>query len=146
MSYWWAHFCSDKIARYPESNRERGQEVYKNHQIADYNKEFCEGAVLITDYSSVAFDFAYLGKPVIYSQFDKETFYQGHLYNEGYFKYERDGFGPVITELDEIVDEIVDLIKNDCKNKEEYLKRREEFYFFNDKNNCERIHKAIKEL
>mgnify|MGYP002518679602 CR=1 FL=1 len=114
--------------------------------IADYNKEFCEGAVLITDYSSVAFDFAYLGKPVIYSQFDKETFYQGHLYNEGYFKYERDGFGPVITELDAVVDELVDLIKNDCKNKEEYIKRREAFYFFNDKNSCERIHKAIKEL
>ncbi len=115
-------------------------------EIADYNKEFCEGAVLITDYSSVAFDFAYLGKPIIYSQFDKDTFYQGHLYNAGYFRYDKDGFGPVITELDKIVDEIVDLMKNDCKNKDEYLARSNAFYFYRDKNNCERIHKAIKDL
>lgn len=140
------HFYIHPSITYQSVDFASNECVTVHTEIADYNKEFCEGAVLITDYSSVAFDFAYLGKPVIYSQFDKETFYQGHLYNEGYFKYERDGFGPVITELDAVVDELVDLIKNDCKNKEEYIKRREAFYFFNDKNSCERIHKAIKEL
>ena len=115
-------------------------------EIADYNKEFCEGAVLITDYSSVNFDFAYLGKPIIYSQFDKDTFYQGHLYNPGYFKYDRDGFGPVITELDKVVDELIELMKNDCKNKEEYLARSKAFYYYRDNNNCERIRQAIKGL
>ena len=46
--------------------------VSKN--LPDYQKEFKQNALLITDYSSVAFDFAYLKKPVIYTQFDRSTF------------------------------------------------------------------------
>lgn len=140
------HFYIHPSITYQSVDFESNDAVTVHTEIADYNKEFCEGAVLITDYSSVAFDFAYLGKPIIYSQFDKETFYQGHLYEAGYFDYARDGFGPVITELDKVVEEIIDLMKNDCKNKEEYLERSNKFYFYRDKKNCERIHKAIREL
>lgn len=140
------HFYIHPSITYQSVDFDPNDAVTVHTEIADYNKEFCEGAVLITDYSSVAFDFAYLGKPIIYSQFDKDTFYQGHLYEAGYFKYEKDGFGPVITELDKVVDEIIALMKNDCKNKEEYLARSNAFYFYRDKNNCERIHKAIKDM
>ena len=49
---------------------------------------------MLTDYSSVAFDFAYLRKPIVYAHFDKEAFFSGeHSYTAGYFDYERDGFG-----------------------------------------------------
>lgn len=140
------HFYIHPSITYQSVDFEAKDYVTVHTEIADYRKEFCEGAVLITDYSSVNFDFAYLGKPIIYSQFDKETFYQGHLYNAGYFSYERDGFGPVITELDKVVEEIIDLMKNNCKNKAEYLERSNRFYFYRDKKNCERIHKAIKEM
>ncbi|MBO5909034.1 MAG: CDP-glycerol glycerophosphotransferase family protein [Clostridia bacterium] len=75
------HFYIHPSITYQSVDFKSNDYVTVHTEIADYNKEFCEGAVLITDYSSVAFDFAYLGKPVIYSQFDKETFYQGHLYN-----------------------------------------------------------------
>ncbi|MBO5909033.1 MAG: hypothetical protein J6Q67_04550 [Clostridia bacterium] len=51
-----------------------------------------------------------------------------------------------MTESDKVVEEIIDLIKNDCRNKEEYLARTDSFYFFRDNKNCERIHKAIKDL
>ena len=140
------HFYIHPSITYQSVDFESNDAVTVHTEIADYNKEFCEGAVLITDYSSVNFDFAYLGKPIIYSQFDKDTFYQGHLYNPGYFKYDRDGFGPVITELDKVVDELIELMKNDCKNKEEYLARSKAFYYYRDNNNCERIRQAIKGL
>lgn len=54
-----------------------------------------DSSILITDYSSIAFDFAYQNKPVLYYQFDKDDFYNGnHTYTEGYFSYEENGFGP----------------------------------------------------
>lgn len=49
-------------------------------------------SMLITDYSSVFFDVAYMNKPVLYYQFDREEFYSYH-YPKGYFDFERDGFG-----------------------------------------------------
>jgi CDP-glycerol glycerophosphotransferase len=41
---------------------------------ADVQHLLKESAVLVTDYSSVGFDFAFLDKPVIYFQFDRERF------------------------------------------------------------------------
>lgn len=39
-----------------------------------YRKMFAHCSMLITDYSSIASDVAYLKKPVIYYQFDESTF------------------------------------------------------------------------
>lgn len=56
---------------------------------------FTKSEFLITDYSSVAFDFASMGKIVFYYQFDKDYFFNNHTYSKGYFDYETSGFGPV---------------------------------------------------
>ncbi|MEX6101942.1 CDP-glycerol glycerophosphotransferase family protein [Mammaliicoccus sciuri] len=37
-----------------------------------FNYLFKESKLMITDYSSVAFDFSFLEKPVIYYQFDRD--------------------------------------------------------------------------
>ena len=124
-----------------------GNDVFEvNEGLVDYQKEFVEGALLVTDYSSVAFDFAYLKKPVVYSQFDKEEFYKKHTYSEGYFSYENDGFGPVCTDLKSTVKAIVDEINNSCENNEKYLARIEKFYPYHDAHCCRRIYESIKEL
>ena len=49
------------------------------------------------DYSSIAFDFAYMKKPLIYYQFDQDKYYTNH-FAKGYFDCERDGFGPQMSE------------------------------------------------
>ena len=41
---------------------------------------------MITDYSSVFFDFSYMRKPVIFYQFDEKKFRKAQ-YAEGYFSY-----------------------------------------------------------
>ena len=112
----------------------------------NYSDLFKKASLLITDYSSTFFDFAYLKKPVIYTQFDKDNFYKNQIYSEGYFKYEKDGFGPVYNEYTKTLDCIIKYIENDCKIEQKYLKRIEKFYKYNDKLNCQRVYEEIKKI
>ena len=104
---------------------------------------FAKTALLITDYSSVAFDVAKLSKPVLYYHFDKESFFLTQ-WQSGYFDYEKDGFGAVCKNLNEL---LAELYKNEkCEFKEPFLSRARAFFAFNDGKNCERIYKEILSL
>lgn len=111
-----------------------------------YHEIFAQSALVVTDYSSVAFDFAYLRKPVVYAQFDKEEFFDQHTYDQGYFDYERDGFGEVVYTLESTVDCLCEYISSDCQMKERYLQRMKGFFAYNDSKNCERIYHEILKL
>ncbi|WP_199438677.1 bifunctional glycosyltransferase/CDP-glycerol:glycerophosphate glycerophosphotransferase [Vibrio owensii] len=64
---------------------------------------FGTSEIMVTDYSSVAFEMALQRKPVIYFHFDYEKMFDGsHTYQRGYFDYETQGFGPVFHELDQV--------------------------------------------
>lgn len=112
----------------------------------DYQKEFQENALLITDFSSVAFDFAYLKKPVIYTHFDIDTFFEGQIYTKGYFEYERDGMGPVCYDYETTLQTIIDTVENDCRLDPLYDERGNRFYNWFDENNCRRVYDAIRSL
>lgn len=112
----------------------------------NYTKAFEESDILITDFSSVAFDFAYLKKPIIYTQFDKDDFFDMQVYDPGYFSYEKDGFGEVVYDYESAVRGIVNLIENGAKMSDKYLARVRKFYKFHDQKNCERVYKAILKL
>lgn len=92
-----------------------------------------ESKILITDYSSIAFDFAYMKKPMIYYQFDKEDYNNKH-YSKGYFDYERDGFGPIAMSIDQVILNI----KDQLEGKGNYKLYVDSFFKLNDKLNCER--------
>lgn len=100
---------------------------------------------IVTDYSSSACDFAYLRKPVVYANFDFDTIFETHYYNPGYFNYDKNGFGPNCKSYDETIDNIIKVIKNDCKMEEKYIKRCDEFFYHKDNKNCERAYKALME-
>lgn len=104
-----------------------------------------ESQLLVTDYSSVFFDFAYMKKPCVYYQFDEEQFFAGH-YQKGYFDYRDMGFGEVLTEHDTLVDAIIGYLESGCQMKEEYAQRIEGFFPLHDTRNCERIFKEIQKL
>lgn len=104
-----------------------------------------ESAFLVTDYSSIFMDFAYMRKPMIYYQFD-EKIYREKQYQEGYFDYRRDGFGEVCSNTGELLSNLIKYIKRDFKQKNIFLEREKNFFELYDTKNCERIYRAIKEL
>ena len=52
----------------------------------DVQRLLTSTAMLITDYSSVFFDYGYMMKPMVFYQFDLDEYRDKH-YNEGYFSY-----------------------------------------------------------
>lgn len=105
-----------------------------------YEKMLTESSLMLTDYSGIQFDFAYMKKPLLYYH-PKELPPQ---YTEGVYKYETMSFGPIITEYDDIVTSLCEYIENDCKMTDEYKTRVDDFFAYTDHSNCERIMKIIK--
>ena len=104
-----------------------------------YKETIEKSAMLITDYSNVSFDFAYMRKPVIYYQNPNVSL----QYNISMFSYREAGFGEVVIDLDELVDKTISFMKSGFKVSDEYIKRRNSFFAFDDRNNCKRIANAI---
>lgn len=100
-----------------------------------------ESALLITDFSSVYFDFTYMHKPVIYYQFDVDQFRKEH-YQKGWYSYEQ-GLGPVSQTEDELLQLLEGYIQKDFQMEELYAKRAEELFVHKDTNNCLRVYEAI---
>lgn len=110
-----------------------------------YRDIFAKSALVLTDYSSTVFDFAYLRKPIIYTHFDKEQFFGKH-YQHGYFSYEDNGFGEVEYTLEDTIQRLIEYMENGCEMKKMYRQRCDEFFAYNDKNNCRRVYEAILNL
>ena len=121
----------------------------ENIKIMQDDEEFQnvlkETSLLITDYSSVFFDYAYMKKPVIFYQFDLKEYRINH-YEEGYFNYESDGFGEVIYDEDSLVKKIICYIENDYKIEDEYINKINSFFEIYDDNNCERTFIEISQM
>lgn len=103
--------------------------------------------LFITDYSSLAFDAAYLGTPSVYYQFDSTAFFSGtHSYRPGYFDYVTEGFGPVVDEESAAVATVGRMLDHSDPLRGKYLKRAEESFEWKDTSNRERIFQAIIDL
>lgn len=139
-------FCLHPIHEKQSVDFESNDVIKVNSGFVDYKDIFSRGSLLVTDYSSASFDFSYLRKPVIYSQFDKEDFFEGQIFDEGYFSYEENGLGSVCYDLESTVDEIISFMENGCKLDGFYRKRIDDFFAYNDRNNCQRICDEILKL
>lgn len=104
-----------------------------------------ESAILVTDYSSIFFDFAYMRKPLVYYQFDYEKYRRGQ-YKQGYFTYEEDGFGPVAHTETELLQHIDYSIRNGMSMPTKYKERLSGFFAYRDDRNCERTYQAISKM
>lgn len=109
---------------------------------------FSETLLLITDYSSVAFDLAYIHTPVIYYQFDKDSVFSTdlHIYKSGYFEYENKGFGPVCLDLPSVEKSINDLVNDKFSMGLNYSERIKETFTIREGKCCKRIFEKIKSL
>lgn len=115
---------------------------WKDYDIQDL---IINSDIMITDYSSVAFDFAYLKKPLIFFQFDYEDFIKGQ-YKPGYFRFDNQNLGKVCYDLDSICNNILKIIDKNFKiesQTEEYINS---FFTIRDNKNCERTFNEIKKI
>lgn len=105
-----------------------------------YQTIFNNSAVMITDYSSVFFDFSFLKKPVIY-------YHEGHDYHyiDGYFSYEEMGFGDVIDNEEDLVDKVIEYMENGCEMEDKYKQRVDKFFKYTDQKNCVRVYNWLLE-
>jgi hypothetical protein len=99
----------------------------------------------VTDYSSVHFDVAYLGTPIIYTHFDKADYEQGHAV-VSWFDHETDGFGPVVHTLEETLDALEDVLRRGCAPDQAFVSRVDAAFTHRDRRNCERAVQAIDQL
>jgi glycosyltransferase involved in cell wall biosynthesis len=108
---------------------------------------FAGAAVLVTDYSSMAFNAAYVDRPVVYFQFDADTaFAGGHVGRRGYFDYARDGFGPVTSSAEQTVEAVADIVERGCTPAAEYAERIAQAFVLRDGHCCERVVEEIEQL
>ena len=100
--------------------------------------------LLVTDFSSVAFDVALVGGQVLYYQFDEDRFFSEHL-DKGYFDYRVDGFGPVAADLEQFIAHYTEAVRA-AGPPPLYLERAHKAFPTPDGRNSERVYEAMKDL
>ena len=113
----------------------------------DVQELFARSAVTVTDYSSIVFNSAYIDRPVVYFQFDRERVERGaHVGRKGYFDYERDGFGAVTYDLAHAERAICDAAAQGRRTPAPYDARIAEAFPDRDGKCCKRIVAQIRSL
>lgn len=129
---------SAQINDYP---KREGVEIVPALDI-NYEKILTESSLMITDYSGVQFDFAYMRKPIVYYHPPKLPPH----YEEGGFFYDTMGFGEICETHENLVETICDYMRNNCEVKSYYREREDDFFAYNDLNSCQRIYDDMLEL
>ncbi len=101
--------------------------------------------LLLTDYSSVQFDVAYVGTPVVYCQFDEDEYTAGHS-AFSWFEVGRDGFGPVTRDVEGTVDALEGYAVSGFRREPLYEQRVRSVFAHHDRDNAERLARAIDGL
>jgi CDP-glycerol glycerophosphotransferase (TagB/SpsB family) len=82
-----------------------------------------------------------MDRPVIYFQFDHDTFFKEHTYSDCALDFEKDGFGPVAYTQQQLQEECKKYLENRGKLNSPYKERSDAaFTKIRDGNCCERIY------
>lgn len=105
------------------------------------NELIMECSMLVTDYSSVSWDVYYLGKPVIFYQFDYDLYLKS---NGSYLNMETELFGDRCMTEEELSDKIIEYVQTDFKEKNQYSAARNNYFAYRDRENSKRTLEFIK--
>src|SRR5699024_3405404 len=107
----------------------------------DINDLYISSDILITDYSSVFFDFANLQKPILFYTYDLDKYKD--VLRGFYIDMEKDLPGPLLFDSEQVIDSIkhVDSIKRNYKEK--YDKFYNTFCKLEDGKATERVVKTV---
>lgn len=108
----------------------------------DVQRLIKESAIMITDYSSVAFDFSFLHKPIIYYQFDQKRFLGKR---PSHLNIEEDLPGTIAYEVENVLEELEGYAQNNFTMEDKYVKRASKFIQYRDQFSNERIYTTIQQ-
>ncbi|MEK5066201.1 CDP-glycerol glycerophosphotransferase family protein [Cytobacillus sp. FSL R5-0596] len=94
-----------------------------------------ENSLMITDFSSVSFDFTYLAKPVIYYHFDQDQFFSTGILRP----IEETFLGDIVSTSEDLVDKIEDVVLRNFKEREDIAARKDLIFSVVDTHNNDRI-------
>lgn len=106
------------------------------------NQLIMKCSMLITDYSSVSWDVYYLGKPILFYQFDLDKYNET---NGSYIDMEKDLFGERCLTREELLPKIQEYYENGFKEKTAYAEMRKKYLAYHDHNNRRRTYEFIKD-
>lgn len=104
------------------------------------NELLMESSMLITDYSSVAWDMFYQKKPIIFYQFDIDDYMR---YQGSYMDMEKDLFGDRVYDADQLIAAIRWYAERQFTEKEAFAQLRDRYFAYTDHKNAERIYQSI---
>lgn len=117
--------------------------AYDVSSYSDISELYLMSDLLITDYSSVFFDYANLKRPILFYTYDIEK-YQGQL-RGFYIDMETELPGPLLMNNDQVVDAIENIDEVSEKYKERYEKFHERFCSWDDGRSSEKVVDAVFE-
>ncbi|CAI8728424.1 CDP-Glycerol:Poly(Glycerophosphate) glycerophosphotransferase [Priestia megaterium] len=104
------------------------------------SQKIIESSLLITDYSSVCWDFLYLNKPIIFYQYDQERYL---LERGAYIDLNKDLFGEIAFSTEDLIPYIEKFVFskdiNFLPDSKDYRLKREKYFAFFDDSNCKRV-------
>jgi CDP-glycerol glycerophosphotransferase (TagB/SpsB family) len=103
--------------------------------------------ILITDYSSIAYDFLLLNKPIIFFNYDYIEYKQAReasAEKEFLLDYEKDTPGQKVQTQIELINEMAKILEGNDLYSEARIEIRNKLFDYTDGNSCSRIYNHIK--
>lgn len=120
------------------------KEFYKMDAASDIYPVLKYSDALITDYSSIYFDYLLLDKPIIYYPVDLQEYQE--LCRGFYGSYENLTAGVKAYNTQELLAAMQNIVNGNDEYKKERKNLRDYMFRYQDGNNCERVVKFIEDL
>ena len=117
--------------------------AYDVSKYSDVSELYLMSDILITDYSSVFFDYANLKRPILFYTYDIEK-YQGQL-RGFYIDMEKELPGPLLMDNDDVMNAIENIDEVSEKYKDRYNEFYERFCSWDDGKSSEKVVDAVFE-
>ncbi|AFS71442.1 CDP-glycerol glycerophosphotransferase family protein [Exiguobacterium antarcticum] len=115
--------------------------AYDVSSYGDIAELYLISDLLITDYSSVFFDYAHLNRPMLFFTYDLEKY--ASVLRGFYFDFEAVVPGPLLKESNQVIDYIADITANSKQYTDKYKVFQERFCSLDDGKASQRVTDAL---
>jgi len=135
-------FCVHKNMKNCSTQFKSNFERIKIKNVIEFDShEFCDASMLLTDYSKICEDFAFMKKPIIFYQFDEFKVLK-HKGFKGNLNYKNNIVSDWCDNEKDLLNLLENLLKANIKN--EKVDFNDEYFAYRDNLNCERNYQMIK--